>query len=224
MATAAASRHSWTNLDYESPVNMDFDLDLHATMTNTSSYSQPVNESVWTSPDRGNILDISDRKVSATTPLQHLEQCMTQVSNVSNYNRIPQSMLGHNSPNTSAHAPVSPLSGSNDSSTGDFLVRNHLCDEFSHHHQIAQSRKRYKQATPPDQKDDKYWQRRQKNNIAAKRSRDAKRNKEQETMQKAANLEKANTELKRQVNELQQKNKELTRRLSKYENDKTFLS
>lgn len=43
-------------------------------------------------------------------------------------------------------------------------------------------------------------------------------------MQKAANLEKANTELKRQVNELQQKNKELTRRLSKYENDKPFLS
>lgn len=119
MATAAASRQSWTNFNCESNVNMDFDLDLHPPITNTATFSQSVHEHVWSNNDRGNILDISDRKISATTPLQHLEQCMTQVPSVSSYNRLPQNMLGHNSPNTSAHAPVSPISGSNDSSTGE---------------------------------------------------------------------------------------------------------
>lgn len=119
MATTAVSRQSWTNIYFESNVNMDFDMDLHPQITNTTSYSQHVNEHMWSTNDRGNILDISDRKLSATTPLQHLEQCMTQVQNVGNYNRMPQNVLGHNSPNTSAHAPMSPLSGSNDSSSGE---------------------------------------------------------------------------------------------------------
>ena len=45
---------------------------------------------------------------------------------------------------------------------------------------------------PEDSKDDKYWRRRAKNNEAAKRSREAKRMKEDEVLQKVEGLESEN--------------------------------
>lgn len=55
---------------------------------------------------------------------------------------------------------------------------------------------------PDDQKDDKYWQRRKKNNMAAKRSRDARRLKENQITVRAAFLERENTALRTEVAEL----------------------
>ena len=46
------------------------------------------------------------------------------------------------------------------------------------------------QYVPDDLKDDKYWARRRKNNMAAKRSRDARRVKENQIAMRAAFLEK----------------------------------
>lgn len=46
------------------------------------------------------------------------------------------------------------------------------------------------QYVPDDMKDDKYWARRRKNNMAAKRSRDARRVKENQIAMRAAFLEK----------------------------------
>lgn len=51
-----------------------------------------------------------------------------------------------------------------------------------------------------EKKDENYWDRRRKNNEAAKRSRDAKRMKEVHTAKKADFLERENVELKAQVN------------------------
>lgn len=50
--------------------------------------------------------------------------------------------------------------------------------------------------------DDKYWQRRNKNNIAAKRSRDARRLKENQITVRAAFLERENVALRQEVAEL----------------------
>ena len=50
--------------------------------------------------------------------------------------------------------------------------------------------------------DDKYWQRRKKNNLAAKRSRDARRLKENQITVRAAFLERENTALRSEVAEL----------------------
>ncbi|MEQ2199861.1 hypothetical protein XENOCAPTIV_014763, partial [Xenoophorus captivus] len=50
--------------------------------------------------------------------------------------------------------------------------------------------------------DDKYWQRRNKNNMAAKRSRDARRLKENQITVRAAFLERENTALRLEVAEL----------------------
>ncbi|XP_028264253.1 TEF transcription factor, PAR bZIP family member a isoform X2 [Parambassis ranga] len=55
---------------------------------------------------------------------------------------------------------------------------------------------------PEEQKDDKYWQRRKKNNVAAKRSRDARRLKENQITVRAAFLERENTALRTEVAEL----------------------
>uniref|UniRef100_A0A3B4TZ16 TEF transcription factor, PAR bZIP family member a n=1 Tax=Seriola dumerili TaxID=41447 RepID=A0A3B4TZ16_SERDU len=55
---------------------------------------------------------------------------------------------------------------------------------------------------PDEQKDDKYWQRRKKNNVAAKRSRDARRLKENQITVRAAFLERENAVLRTEVAEL----------------------
>ncbi|XP_053194658.1 TEF transcription factor, PAR bZIP family member b isoform X1 [Scomber japonicus] len=55
---------------------------------------------------------------------------------------------------------------------------------------------------PEEQKDDKYWCRRKKNNVAAKRSRDARRLKENQITVRASFLERENAALRQQVAEL----------------------
>ncbi|XP_051958519.1 thyrotroph embryonic factor-like isoform X2 [Xyrauchen texanus] len=55
---------------------------------------------------------------------------------------------------------------------------------------------------PDEQKDEKYWHRRKKNNIAAKRSREARRLKENQITVRAAFLERENTALRLEVAEL----------------------
>lgn len=66
-------------------------------------------------------------------------------------------------------------------------------------------------------KDDRYWHRRKKNNVAAKRSRDARRVKENQIAMRAAFLEQENDILKNKVTCLQNENEELCNRLAKYE-------
>lgn len=55
---------------------------------------------------------------------------------------------------------------------------------------------------PEEQKDDKYWQRRKKNNVAAKRSREARRLKENQITVRAAFLERENAALRSEVADL----------------------
>ncbi|XP_060760362.1 TEF transcription factor, PAR bZIP family member b isoform X2 [Neoarius graeffei] len=55
---------------------------------------------------------------------------------------------------------------------------------------------------PEDAKDEKYWSRRKKNNLAAKRSRDARRLKENQIAVRASFLERENAALRQEVAEL----------------------
>ncbi|KAL5282494.1 HLF family protein [Megaselia abdita] len=77
-------------------------------------------------------------------------------------------------------------------------------------------KKSRKQFVPDELKDDKYWARRRKNNIAAKRSRDARRQKENQIAMRARYLEKENATLHQEVEQLKQENMDLRSRLSKY--------
>lgn len=56
--------------------------------------------------------------------------------------------------------------------------------------------------SPSDAKDQAYWERRRKNNLAAKRSRDARRSKEDEIAIRAAFLEQENVQLKWELTRL----------------------
>ncbi|XP_044156399.1 thyrotroph embryonic factor isoform X1 [Bufo gargarizans] len=71
---------------------------------------------------------------------------------------------------------------------------------------------------PDDLKDEKYWSRRKKNNVAAKRSRDARRLKENQITVRAAFLEKENTALRTEVAELRKELGKCRTIVSKYEN------
>ncbi|EDO49642.1 predicted protein, partial [Nematostella vectensis] len=59
--------------------------------------------------------------------------------------------------------------------------------------------KRQRTSVPGEMKDQKYWERRLKNNVAAKRSRDLKRQKEMTVAKRAQNLEIENEKLRNEV-------------------------
>merc|ERR1719414_2517319 len=70
-------------------------------------------------------------------------------------------------------------------------------------------RKRKKTYVPSDDKDDKYWERREKNNVAARRSREARRLKENQIALRTAYLEKENAALQSALDKSSEENKRL---------------
>jgi len=70
-------------------------------------------------------------------------------------------------------------------------------------------RKRKKSFVPQDSKDDKYWEKRDKNNVAARRSREARRLKENQIALRTAYLEKENNVLKAELHVTKAENLEL---------------
>merc|ERR1712029_433007 len=80
-----------------------------------------------------------------------------------------------------------------------------------------EARRRSKKPVPDEKKDEIYWRRRLKNNIAAKRSREARRQKETDLTKKATILEMEHEKLKSELDDALKQNSELRMRLSKYE-------
>lgn len=85
-------------------------------------------------------------------------------------------------------------------------------------------RKRRKAFVDMEQKDDKYWEKRGKNNVAARRSREARRLKENQIALRTAYLEKQNYGLKSALQDVNMKNEKLAlekkilmEKLQKYE-------
>lgn len=87
-------------------------------------------------------------------------------------------------------------------------------DELKPQPMIKKSKKVF---VADENKDDRYWARRKKNNVAAKRSRDARRVKENQIAMRAAFLESENDAMKVELETLQAENEELKIRLAKYE-------
>jgi len=78
-------------------------------------------------------------------------------------------------------------------------------------------KKSKKQFVPNELKDDKYWARRRKNNMAAKRSRDARRMKENQIAITASYLERENELLRKQLEDSRRETKLLKAKLARYE-------
>uniref|UniRef100_A0A2H1VFU0 SFRICE_001140 n=1 Tax=Spodoptera frugiperda TaxID=7108 RepID=A0A2H1VFU0_SPOFR len=119
------------------------------------------------------------------------------------------------SPDT-INPPLSPADStfSMASSGRDFDPRTRAFsdEELKPQPMIKKSRKQF---VPDDLKDDKYWARRRKNNMAAKRSRDARRMKENQIAMRAGYLEKENMGLRQEVELLKKENHILREKLSK---------
>ncbi|KAF0304995.1 Transcription factor VBP [Amphibalanus amphitrite] len=75
-------------------------------------------------------------------------------------------------------------------------------------------KKSKKQVVPDEAKDQKYWTRRERNNYAAKRSREARRLKENQIVLRANFLEKENVALRESIEEITRENERLKERLS----------
>ncbi|KAK8388149.1 hypothetical protein O3P69_020206 [Scylla paramamosain] len=95
-------------------------------------------------------------------------------------------------------------------------------DELKPQPMIKKSRKQVSlspdtQFVPAELKDDKYWARRRKNNLAAKRSRDARRLKENQIAMRANFLEKENDALTSELQKAQSVVEALKKRLAVYE-------
>ncbi|XP_013189390.1 hepatic leukemia factor isoform X1 [Amyelois transitella] len=123
------------------------------------------------------------------------------------------------SPDT-INPPLSPADStfSMASSGRDFDPRTRAFsdEELKPQPMIKKSRKQVNEFVPDDLKDDKYWARRRKNNMAAKRSRDARRMKENQIALRAGYLEKENMGLRQEVELLKKENHILREKLSKF--------
>ncbi|XP_030014455.1 D site albumin promoter binding protein b isoform X1 [Sphaeramia orbicularis] len=109
------------------------------------------------------------------------------------------------------------MDASSGSSQQNFDPRRHTFSEEELKPQ-PMIKKARKILVPDNMKDEKYWTRRYKNNEAAKRSRDARRLKENQISVRAAYLERENAALRQEVAEMRKELGRCRNILSKYEN------
>lgn len=86
---------------------------------------------------------------------------------------------------------------------GDFMIKNHCSQMIGNQCQSPPERIQTKSASRTrtgQLKDEAYWERRRKNNEAAKRSRDTRKQKEEETAHKARSLAQENISLRAEIN------------------------
>jgi leukemia factor-related protein len=89
-------------------------------------------------------------------------------------------------------------------------------DELKPQPIMAKSRKTF---VPETMKDGRYWARRAKNNVAAKRSREARRLKENQIFLRANYLEKENSALKETVDRLMEENLRLKQQMDHHKSE-----
>ncbi|XP_014252329.1 hepatic leukemia factor isoform X4 [Cimex lectularius] len=121
------------------------------------------------------------------------------------------------SPPSPAESTLSFASSSRDAF--DPRTRAFSDEELKPQPMVKKSRKQDSQFVPEGLKDEKYWARRRKNNMAAKRSRDARRMKENQIALRAGFLEKENLGLRQEMDRLKKENIALRDRLSKFTNE-----
>jgi len=74
-----------------------------------------------------------------------------------------------------------------------------------------------KRPVPDDEKDAGYWERRKKNNMAAKRSRESRRNRDNQVTERTAFLENENITLKNRINEVRSEILDVKEKLQHYQ-------
>lgn len=83
-------------------------------------------------------------------------------------------------------------------------------------------RKNNRNFIPEDKKTEEYWQKRIKNNIAARKSREDRRKKELEILEKKAQYEKENLELRLFIQKIETENQYLSYEISLLRENKNY--
>ena len=146
---------------------------------------------------------LSSENGEASTPT---DECSSHFSNDTTNNRVLRSrwkrkMLGQDHD----YAKVVTVSDNEAESDEDYKVdkEDEESDDFDDEDYKAPClAKKARKTNSKTVKDAKYWERRGRNNLAAKRSREAKRAREIQIAEKTAALEKENINLKKQVRKL----------------------
>lgn len=120
---------------------------------------------------------------------------------------------------TSINLSLDDISLSDQNSNFSFSVEKSNRSE-SDYDSCSERKPSKRKLIPRELKDEKYWNRRRQNNLAAKRSRDSRRLKETEVSMRASFLESENLLLKRQLEDYKQETKLLKMKLARYEKKK----
>lgn len=205
---------SGMNYDYESsnesnPSNnfiRDF-MDLDEFLAVTSAVSPTVrkessDENNHSSGPNTDIGDSSDSTAPAEIPGLH--------NPIVNNERQMQELSQANEVSKTKQEDLSRTGDGNASDNSHGNTRRPITRQ---HNSAAVGRKTSRTLVNDSFKDKKYWDRRIKNNIAAKRSRDAKRLKEISVVERWKFLEEENERLKREISNMKERTKELENEL-----------
>merc|ERR1711990_772830 len=112
------------------------------------------------------------------------------------------------------HSPSSSVSSSNALVGFDPSERSFTEDELRASPFRTKTKKR---AVPDNEKDSTYWERRAKNNLAAKRSRESRRNRDNQVTERTAILGNENINLTSRINEVRSEILDVKEKLQKYQ-------
>merc|ERR1711990_1067549 len=112
------------------------------------------------------------------------------------------------------HSPSSSVSSSNALVGFDPSERSFTEDELRASPFRTKTKKR---AVPDNEKDSTYWERRAKNNLAAKRSRESRRNRDNQVTERTAFLGNENINLTSRINEVRSEILDVKEKLQKYQ-------
>merc|ERR1711917_22661 len=112
------------------------------------------------------------------------------------------------------HSPSSSVSSSNALVGFDPSKRSFTEEELRPSPIRTKTKKR---AVPDNEKDSTYWERRAKNNLAAKRSRESRRNRDNQVTERTAFLENENINLRNRINEVRSEILDVKEKLQQYQ-------
>lgn len=142
---------------------------------------------------------------------RHYSPCMYWHSTASDLNwpTIPQAMAS-NTAGGSGFAPITPPISETDHTT---LVEHSTPSGASEDGSEPSRGKRKRSFVPDERKDERYWERRKKNNIAAKKSREMRKKRQDEELQRAETAIQENNKLKAEIEVLKNEVSSLRRLL-----------
>ncbi|XP_059414978.1 hepatic leukemia factor-like [Carassius carassius] len=179
---------------------------------------QPLQQQPPSAPPTPSVVDLSNRTATSVHSGIVSQNCLQSPSRAVLPSRDTPSPIDPDSIQVPIGYEPDPADLALSSVPGQEIFDPRKCkfsaEELKPQPMIKKARKVF---IPEDLKDDRYWVRRKKNNIAAKRSRDARRLKENQIAIRAGFLEKENTVLRQEVADLRKELGRCKNVLAKYE-------